>query len=103
MSSYYSNDYQNQLIIRNENIRYALMFILFTLLAFLSSLLLFFFVYTKSEQDFNLFNEYFLPYSILASISSALFLIFFIGALVYTSKSLTSISQRGLSQLPTDV
>jgi Na+/phosphate symporter len=90
MPSQIPTHWQNEITIRNENTRFALMFILFTLLAFLITLMLFIFVNKSYQTQSEIFQRHFIAYCILASISLALFLIFFIGSLVYTSKSLSS-------------
>jgi uncharacterized BrkB/YihY/UPF0761 family membrane protein len=81
---------QNEISIRNENTRFAFMFILFTLLAFLVMLSLFIFANNSYQNQSTIYQRHVIPYCILALISLALFLIFFIGSLVYTSKSLSS-------------
>jgi hypothetical protein len=88
MPSQFSNHCQNDISIQDENTRFAFMFILFTLLAFLITIFLFIFANNSYYNQSEIYQRYFIPYSILASISLSLFFIFFIGSLVYTSKSL---------------
>lgn len=74
--------------IRNDNIRFAFMFILFTLFACLTTVVLSIFASNSYDNQTKIFQRHFIHYCILAAISFSLFLIFLIGSLVYTSKSL---------------
>jgi hypothetical protein len=75
-----------EISIRNEYTRFACMFYLFTLFAFLSTMLLSIIANNSYYNESESIQRRFIPYCVLASISLALFLIFFIGSLVYTSK-----------------
>lgn len=88
MSNQILNSSQNQISIRNENLRFAFMFILFTLLAFLITCILFIFINNSYQNSSTILQRHFLPYCILGLISFILFLIFFIGSFVYIRKSL---------------
>jgi uncharacterized BrkB/YihY/UPF0761 family membrane protein len=88
MSKQLTNHWQNEISIRNEHTRFAFMFILFTLFAFLITILLFIFANKSYQNQSEIFPRPFIPYCILAFISLALLVIFFIGSVVYTSKSL---------------
>ncbi|CAF3355632.1 unnamed protein product [Rotaria sp. Silwood1] len=72
--------------IRNEYMRFACMFYLFTLFAFITTMFLFLFAYNSYYNESESIQRRFIPYIILGAISLTLFLIFFIGSLVYTSK-----------------
>jgi hypothetical protein len=93
--------YRNDVTIQNENTRFAFMFILFTLFAFLATTILFVFANNSYQNQSEIFQRHFLPYSILAFISLALFLIFLIGSLVYISKSIRKLYSSSLSNPPT--
>ncbi|CAF1333986.1 unnamed protein product [Adineta steineri] len=88
MSTQSSNHWQNELSIQNENTRFASMFILFTFLAFTMTIISFIFVNNSNHNETEIVQSNNVPYYILASISIALFVIFFIGSLVYTRKSI---------------
>ena len=83
-----STHHQNEISIQNDNTRFAFMFILFTLFAFLTTIILFIFASKSYQNQSEIFQQHFIPYSILAFVSLALFIIFLIGSLVYTSKSI---------------
>lgn len=100
MSTRSTNHWQSESTIQQENIRFAFMFILFTLFAFLLTIILFLFAHNSYQNHLELFQRQFIPYFILAFISLILFLIFFIGSLVYTSKSLISSSSHPPTPLP---
>ena len=82
----YTSHHEDSL--RNEYTRFACMFYVFSLFAFLSTILLFIFVNDAYHHESESVQRRFLPYCTLAAISLALFFIFFIGSLVYTSKSI---------------
>jgi uncharacterized BrkB/YihY/UPF0761 family membrane protein len=90
MSRHITNHWQNEISIYHENIRFAFMFIFFTLFAFLITIILFILANKSYQNHSEIFQKHFIPYYILASISLALFLIFFIGSLIYIIKSLSS-------------
>lgn len=72
--------------IRNEYTRFAFMFYLFTILALLTTILLFLFANNSYYNESESIQRRFIPYSVLGSISLILFFIFFVGSFVYTSK-----------------
>lgn len=100
MSRHLTNQWQNEQSIQHENTRFAFMFILFTLFAFLITIILFIFANNSYQNHAELFQRHFIPYFILALISLILFLIFFIGSLAYTSKSLLKSSSSSSSRAP---
>ncbi|CAF3850787.1 unnamed protein product [Rotaria sp. Silwood2] len=75
-----------EISIRNEYMRFACMFYLFTLFAFVTTIFLLLFAYNSYYNESESIQRRFIPYIILGTISLTLFLIFFIGSLVYTSK-----------------
>lgn len=77
----------NAMSIRQENIRFASMFIHFTLLAFFMTLFLLLLTVDFYQDRSKIFQRDFSPYTILLFISLTLFLIFFLGAIVYIRKS----------------
>lgn len=87
-SLHYQDEYSSycETSMRNEYMRFACMFYLFTLFAFLTTILLFLFANNSYHNESESIQRRFLPYSVLGSISLVLFCIFFIGSLVYTSK-----------------
>jgi len=78
--------YNYDISIRNEYTRFACMFYSFTLFAFFITLFLFIFANDSYHNESESIQRRFIAYSVLGSISFALFFIFFIGSLVYTSK-----------------
>jgi hypothetical protein len=88
MSRHSTIAWQNEISIRHENTRFASMFILFSLFAFLTTIFLFIFANKSYYNQSEITQRHFLPYCTLASISLVFFLIFSIGAFVYTSRSL---------------
>lgn len=75
-----------QISLRNEYTRFACMFYFFTLLAFLIGLSLLILANDSYQNESQMIQRRFIPYSILGSISSILFFVFFLGSLVYTKK-----------------
>ena len=80
----YSSHYE--ISIRNEYTRFACMFYLFTIFAFLTTIFLIIFANNSYYNESESIQRRFIPYSILGSISFVLCFIFIIGSLVYTSK-----------------
>ncbi|CAF4555551.1 unnamed protein product [Rotaria sp. Silwood1] len=99
MSRRSSNLWQDEISIRNDNIRFAFMFVLFTLLAFITTTVLFIFAHNSYHNQSEIFQHHFIHYCILASISCVLFLIFLIGSFVYTTRSLRMLSCKSSSNL----
>ncbi|CAF0833664.1 unnamed protein product [Rotaria sordida] len=87
-SLHYQDDYlfHYDISIRNDYMRFACMFYLFTLFAFITTIFLFLFAYNSYYNESVSFQRPIIPYIILGAISLTLFLIFFIGSLVYTRK-----------------
>jgi hypothetical protein len=87
-SLHYQDNYsvRCEISIRNEYTRFACMFYLFALLAFLTTIVLFIFANNSYYHESESIQRRFIPYSVLGSISLVLFLIFFLGSLVYTGK-----------------
>lgn len=94
MSESSSNCWYDEISIRNDNIRFAFMFILFTLLASLTTTVLFIFAYDSYQLQSEMSQYHFTHYVILAAISLILFFLFFIGSLVYTSRSIRRLSYK---------
>lgn len=92
--------YQKEISIRNEYLRFACMFYLFTFLAFLTAIFLLFsannYYYEQSES----MQRRFIPYSILGILSFALFIIFFLGSVVYTIKVIRTFRSEQTSNMP---
>jgi hypothetical protein len=92
MSKQSSLNYQDnysfhyEISIRNEYTRFACMFYLFTTLALLSTIFLFIFANNSYHDESESIQRRFIAYSILGSISLALFFVFLVGSLVYTCK-----------------
>ena len=82
----------NAMSIRQENIRFASMFILFTFLALFMTLFLLLLTVDSYQHRSKIFHRHFPPYAILLIISSILFLIFSLGSIVYLRKSLSVLS-----------
>lgn len=82
----YSSHYE--ISIRAEFTRFACMFYLFTLFAFTATIFLCVLASNSYHDESESIQRRFLPYSVLATISLVLCLIFFLGSLVYTSKVL---------------
>jgi len=97
MLSQYSNHWQNEISIQYENTRFAFMFILFALFAFTTTIALFNFGNHSYRNESEVYQQHWIPCYIMASISLALFLIFFIGSLVYTSKSIRKLRFKSSS------
>ncbi|CAF3386058.1 unnamed protein product [Rotaria socialis] len=85
---------QDEISIRNDNIRFAFMFILFTLLSSLTTTVLLIFAHNSYHVKSHISQHRFIHYIILATISLFLFVIFFIGSLVYTSRSIRHVSVK---------
>jgi hypothetical protein len=83
-----SDDYSfhYHISIRNEYSRFAFMFYLFTILAFLATIFLFTYANSSYYNESESVQRRFIPYLVLGSISLALCFIFFLGSLVYTCK-----------------
>ncbi|CAF3739350.1 unnamed protein product [Rotaria magnacalcarata] len=90
---------QDEISIRNDNIRFAFMFILFTLLSSLTTTVLLIFAHNSYHGKSQISQHRFIHYIILATISLFLFAIFFIGSLVYTSRSIRHVSVKLSSNL----
>ncbi|CAF1017437.1 unnamed protein product [Rotaria sordida] len=99
MSRRSSNLWQDEISIHNDNIRFAFMFTLFTLLAFLTTIVLFIFANNSYRNQSEIFQHHFIHYCILALISLILFLIFLIGSFIYISKSIRKSSYKSSSNL----
>ena len=89
--------------IRNEYTRFACMFYLFTFLAFLTTVLLFIFANNSYNNESELIQRRFIPYSILGILSLILFFIFFLGSLVYTTKLIRKFRLKPSSNPTTDI
>jgi hypothetical protein len=101
--SHWKDNYSSHhdISIRNEYTRFACMFYLFTIFAFLSTILLIIFANNSYHNESESIQRRFIPYSILGSISLALFFIFFIGSLAYTSKLIKKLRLKQTFHPPT--
>lgn len=89
-----------EISIRNEYMRFACMFYLFSLFAFITTILLFIFAYNSYQNDLESIQRTFIPYSVLGTISLILFFVFLIGSLVYTSKLMKKLHSKQTFQPP---
>ena len=98
----YSTHYE--ISIRTEFTRFACMFYLFTLCAFVATIFLCVLASNSYHDESESLQRRFLPYSVLATISLVLCLIFFFGSLVYTRKFLrASPSKQAPVPLPRSI
>ena len=86
---------RNELSLRHDQQRFALMFTLFTSVTLLAAVCLFHLASQSYQHASEAIQGLFLPYALLAALCSTFFLIFLLGSLVYANKSL-----RKLSSLP---
>jgi len=92
--------FKNELAIRNEYSRFACMFYLFTILAVFMSVILFLFANNFYYEEIEEIQRRFIPYFVLGLISFILFLIFFLGSIVYTMKFLQTFQAKSLPTSP---
>jgi hypothetical protein len=83
-----NHSFHYEISIRNEYTRFACMFYLFTLSALSMTIFLFLLANNCYNDQSETIQRRFIPYTVLGSISLTLFLVFFIGSLVYTNKLL---------------
>ena len=97
-----TTDWYDELSLHYEHTRFAMMFILFTLFAFLITILLL--IYTKHTQQNQSSDgsSSFLPHYVLLTISISFLCIFLIGSLVYTRKSLRTVSPHSIVSIEQD-
>jgi hypothetical protein len=101
-SLHYQDDYSlhYEISIRNEYTRFACMFYLFTLFAFFTTIFLFIYANNSYHDESETIQRRFIPYSVLGSISFALFFIFFLGSIVYTIKLIKKLTLKQTSKPP---